>query len=90
MLVLPTELTQNGARASLQTLQQALRSHSGQQVVADAGALARFDSSALAVLLACRRDCLADGKTFVVKDAPPKLRSLAGLYGVSELLPPAS
>ena len=33
-------------------------------VIADASALQQFDSSALAVLLACRRACLASGKTF--------------------------
>jgi phospholipid transport system transporter-binding protein len=87
MLVLPSELTQAQATACLAMLLQAVRSHEGPQVVADATALQRFDSSALAVLLACRRECLGDGKALVVKGLPVKLRELAGLYGVSGLLP---
>jgi phospholipid transport system transporter-binding protein len=59
-------------------------------VVADAGALAHFDSSALAVLLECRREALAGGKTFAVARLPARLRELAVLYGVAELLPAAS
>jgi len=58
-------------------------------VVADAGALHRFDSSALAVLLECRREALALGKAFAVARMPPRLRELAAVYGVGELLPAA-
>ena len=57
-------------------------------VVADASALRIFDSSALAILLACRREALAAGKTFSVQTLPPRLRQLATLYGVAELIPP--
>ena len=64
MLVLPTELTHRQAAACLQMLQQGLRSVDGSAVVADASALTVFDSSALAVLLACRRACEAQAKTF--------------------------
>ena len=60
-----------------------------QALLADAASLTRFDSSALAVLLDCRREALALGKTFSVKALPPRLRVLAGLYGVAELLPAA-
>jgi phospholipid transport system transporter-binding protein len=56
-------------------------------LVADATALEQFDSSALAVLMECRRESLATGKTFSVKRLPPRLRELAALYGVAELLP---
>ena len=90
MLALPTELTQAQATACLQALLQDVRSQPNGAVVADAGALARFDSSALAVLLACRRECEAAGRGFAVRSAPPKLRELAVLYGVSELLPAAA
>jgi phospholipid transport system transporter-binding protein len=58
-------------------------------VVADAGALTHFDSSALAVLLECRREALALGKSFSVSRLPTRLRELAMLYGVAELLPAA-
>ena len=93
MLVLPAELTQRQAAACSRMLAQGLRSQAaGPQpaVLADATALERFDSSALAVLLECRREALAQGKGFAVKGLPPRLRELAGLYGVAELLPPAA
>jgi len=90
MLVLPRALTQREATACLHMLLQALRAQKdAREVIADASALVDFDSAALAVLLACRRESLAEGKTFVVKDLPEKLRALAGLYGVAELLPAA-
>jgi phospholipid transport system transporter-binding protein len=71
-------------------LAQALRSESAAQVVVDAGALTRFDSSALAVLVEVRREALAAGKTFAVQKLPPRLAQLAALYGVAELLPAAA
>jgi len=89
VLVLPAELTHEHAAASCRMLQQGLRTDPAASVVADAASLTRFDSSALAVLLDCRREALALGKTFSVKALPPRLRVLAGLYGVAELLPAA-
>lgn len=90
MLVLPAELTHDGAEACCRMLAQALRAQSGQEAVADASALRRFDSSILAVLLECRREALALGKTFSVRQMPARLRELASLYGVAELLPAAA
>ena len=87
MLVLPAELTHAQAEACLKMLLQAARAESQPQILVDASALTRFDSSALAVLLECRRECLADGKGFAVRGLPPRLRDLAGLYGVLGLLP---
>lgn len=55
----------------------------------DAGALRQFDSSALAVLLDCRRAVVAMGLEFRVIHLPERLRQLAVLYGVSDLLPAA-
>lgn len=71
-------------------LRKALAAQTDAVVVADAGALQAFDSSALAVLLACRREALAAGKTFAVRGLPRRLRQLAGLYGVEALLPAAA
>jgi phospholipid transport system transporter-binding protein len=68
-------------------LAQGLRALPGTQAVADASGLSIFDSSALAVLLECRREALAQGKTFAVARMPSQLRELATLYGVAELLP---
>jgi phospholipid transport system transporter-binding protein len=89
VLVLPAELTHAEATACCRMLAQALRSDPSPQAVADASALRHFDSSALAVLLECRREALALGKTFAVNQLTPRLRDLATLYGVGELLPAA-
>lgn len=86
MLVLPAELTHAQAEACLSMLLKAARAEADTQVLIDATALTRFDSSALAVLLACRRECLGDGKGFAVRGLPPRLRELAGLYGILGLL----
>ncbi|MDP3136513.1 MAG: STAS domain-containing protein [Burkholderiaceae bacterium] len=90
MLVLPAELTQAQASACVRMLVQGLSGESQASVVADAAALTHFDSSALAVLLECRREALLLGKTFAVRGLPERLRKLAGLYGVAELLPQAA
>ena len=89
MLLLPARLTHDLAAPAVAALGVMLESEAGSEVVADASALAEFDSSALAVLLACRRQVLAAGKTFSVRGLPDRLRQLAGLYGVQDLLPAA-
>jgi len=89
VLVLPAELTHGEASACVRMLVQALRSEPGREAVADASGLQRFDSSALAVLLECRREALAAGKHFAVHQLHPRLRALAALYGVDALLPEA-
>ena len=87
MLVLPAELTHDQATPSLRMLLQGLRSQPETSVVVDASALVKFDSSALAVLLECRRESMAMGRSFAVRNLPARLNALAGLYGVSGLLP---
>jgi len=89
MLLLPAELTHDQAPACCRMLAEALRRDPGTAVVADAAALEHFDSSALAVLLECRREALAAGKSFSVARMPPRLRELATVYGVASLLPAA-
>lgn len=86
MLVLPAELTHAQANTCLAMLREAARAAQAEMVLVDASALVRFDSSALAVLLECRRDALHDGKSFAVRGLAPRLRELAHLYGVAELL----
>lgn len=86
MLVLPAELTQAQARACLDLLRKTAAAEPGPEVLVDATALARFDSSALAVLLALRRTCQRHGKTLAVRGMAARLRTLAGLYGVAGLL----
>jgi phospholipid transport system transporter-binding protein len=88
MLVLPSDITHPNARTCAHMLAQALR---GQHdaVVADASGMRVFDSSALAVLLECRREAQLQGKSFSVRGLPQRLRAPAALYGVAELLPAA-
>ena len=90
MLALPQELTLVQATACLARLAQALPGEVGTEVVVDASALTRFDSSALAVLLACRRQVLSKGKQFAIRGLPSRLADLAALYGVDPLLVPAA
>ena len=88
MLTLPATLTQTQASDCLEQLTQGVLQEA-QQVVVDAAPLSRFDSSALAVLLALRRECARAGKRFAVQGLPQRLRDLATLYGVAALLTPA-
>ena len=90
MLVLPAQLTLRQARAALEALLSALSGQAHKQLVCDASALKVFDSSALAVLLECRRHALAASNTFAVHALPPALAGMAALYGVAELLPAAA
>lgn len=85
MLQLPAELTKLQAAALTRSLQQQLATQ-GPIVQVDASALARFDSSALALLLQLRRDALTQQQSFSVRGLPQQLRGLAGLYGVADLL----
>lgn len=86
MLILPAELTHARANACLRMLEQGLQAHANAEIWVDAGALSRFDSSALAVLLEFRRECQALGKQVLIRNLPRRLADLAALYGIAELL----
>jgi phospholipid transport system transporter-binding protein len=86
MLPLPPVLTHAEAPGFVQGLKQQVLAEPA-DVVLDASALKEFDSSALAVLIECRREALAAGKAFSVRGLPARLRQLADLYGVAELIP---
>ena len=88
MLTLPAVVTHPLALNIARVLKVKVTSEAA-GVVLDASALTQFDSSALAVLLTCRRDALAAGKSFAVFGLPAKLGQLAGLYGVAKLIPSA-
>ncbi|MDB5732384.1 MAG: sulfate transporter/antisigma-factor antagonist [Variovorax sp.] len=90
LLALPATLTHDEAPACLHQLRQGLGARATSPVVVDAGALAHFDSSALAVLLECRREAERAARAFSVRGLPPRLRELATLYGVAGLLPEAA
>lgn len=85
MLTLPATLTHDQASETARGLQSQVASQT-EAVVLDASALTQFDSSALAVVLACRREAMTAGKTFVVLGLPARLAQLASLYGVAELV----
>ena len=89
MLTLPDVLTHD-LTAQFAPGLRALVQAQPAQVVVDASALQTFDSSALAVLLACRREALSADKSFAVHALPARLRQLATLYGVAELVPAAA
>lgn len=89
MLKLPAVLNNAIAPQFFQTMGRELLSAPDSAVV-DAGTLQQFDSSALAILLECRRQAMAAGKNFSVLDAPESLLQLARVYGVAELIPAAA
>jgi len=84
-LVLPTEITHAQAAGCLNLLLTTARTENRGQIVVDAAQLTRFDSSALAVLLECRREMLKTGQRFMLSGTPARLAELAQLYGVTEL-----
>lgn len=83
-IALPARITMGEARAALADI--APRLAAADAPVLDASALAELDSAALALLLDCRRQALARGVVLQISGAGPKLRQLAALYGVGELL----
>jgi phospholipid transport system transporter-binding protein len=85
-LALPSLLTHDQVAVCAQTLAAGIRAEVSDKVVVDASALEKFDSSALAVLLECRRAAMSAGKSITILNLPAKLRELAGLYGIQSLL----
>ena len=87
VLSLPSTLTHDQAQACLQQLQAGLAQlPAGAAVQIDATELAVFDSSALAVLLDCRRAAMAAGRPLQMRGLSAPVLSLARLYGVDGLL----
>ena len=86
MLKLPAVLTHSVACGFFDTVAKEVASMPG-DVVVDASALSQFDSSALAIMLECRRQALAAGKGFSVQGASSQLMQLADVYGVAALIP---
>ena len=84
---LPAALTIAQAPQVLVALRAALaQAPAGQPFVVDAAALSECDTSAIAVLLEARRGAQRLGLGFAVGQPPAKLRQLAALYGVEDLL----
>ena len=87
-VALPAVLMQAQAQAVVDELASLLSAcvSDGGEAVLDASALAQFDSSALAVILACRRAVLARGAQLRVTGLPERAQALAKVYGLSALL----
>jgi phospholipid transport system transporter-binding protein len=87
-VALPAVLTQAQAQSVSDALIKTLLANLAQdgQAVLDASALTQFDSSALAVVLACRRAVLAHGQQLQVQGLPERAQALARVYGVTDLL----
>jgi phospholipid transport system transporter-binding protein len=83
---LPATLTHREATATLKSLAGMFASASGGVTRIDASALKQFDTSAVAVLLECRRLAQQAGQRLQVDGAPGPLLELARLYGVDDLL----
>ena len=86
MFALPSRMTLVEASALVLQVREVLDREQDGPFVVRAGALEHFDSSALALLLECRRESLRRKRLLVVKDMPAKLIALAELYGVRDLL----
>ena len=85
-LRLPAVLMHAQAGACRQQLARAMAASQDRVLLLDASDLVQFDSSALSVLLACRREAFSLGRTLQVQGLSDKLRELASLYGVLEWL----
>ena len=85
VLALPARVTHAEASVLTTQLVAQLGQARGPSVL-DASALNHFDTSALAVVLACHRAARAQGHTLSVQGLPARAQALAQVYGVSELL----
>jgi phospholipid transport system transporter-binding protein len=84
---LPVTIMQDQAQEVADNLTGAMSQMSVDGAVTlNASALEHFDSSALAVVLACRRAVLELGGDFQLIGLPERLLALAQVYGVTELL----
>lgn len=80
-------LTVNNAKSALEA---GLRAIAEGQTEIDLMHLKAVDSAAVATLLAWKRAAREQGRTLKFTNLPPNLQSLIDLYGVAELLFPAT
>ena len=95
MLKLPDTVRMDDAPALWKRLEAGLRaeaaqvrSAAGEQVEISLAELQAFDSAVLTLLLSAARLCKVEGVRLVLHAVPAKLRELARVYGVDELLWP--
>jgi phospholipid transport system transporter-binding protein len=73
-------------QASLRAEAAGVTAEAGRELQVNAAELQRFDSSVLSLLLSSARLCAEHGLQLRVQAAPDKLRELAKLYGIEELI----
>ena len=67
-------------------LAQGAERFTGPRVMVDLSGVTEVDSSALSMLLEWRREAIRNGREILYRNLPGSLKSLAELYGVTELL----
>lgn len=67
-------------------LAQGAQQFTGPSVTVDLSGVTEVDSSALSLLLEWRRDAARNGREIRFRNLPASLKSLAELYGITELL----
>jgi len=67
-------------------LAQGAERFTGPRVTVDFSGVTEVDSSALSLLLEWRREAVRNGREIRYRNLPASLKSLAELYGVTELL----
>ena len=67
-------------------LAQGAEQFTGPRVTVDFSGVTDVDSSALSLLLEWRREAVRNGREIRYRNLPASLKSLAELYGVTELL----
>jgi len=84
MFALPAVVTQAHAPSVLRQLVQAWPAQGAPRL--DASGVQQFDSSTLAVLLACAREAQRRGTVLAIEGLPQRLHTLAQVYGVADFL----
>ena len=74
------------AKNVVSLLAQGAERFTGPRVMVDLAGVTEVDSSALSLLLEWRREAARNGREISYHNLPASLRSLADLYGVTELL----
>lgn len=70
----------------LSLLAQGAERFTGSRVTVDLSGVTEVDSTALSLLLEWRREAVRNGREIRYHNLPASLRSLADLYGITELL----
>jgi phospholipid transport system transporter-binding protein len=74
------------AKNVVSLLAQGAERFTGPRVMVDLSGVTDVDSSALSLLLEWRREAIRNGREILYRNLPASLKSLADLYGVTELL----